>query len=103
MTRVASLVLAAGVALLASVALAADPPKDAVQDPSPAQRAKMAEAHHRMADCLKSERSIAECRAEMQNSCGEVMGESGCGMGGGRMHGPGMHGPGMMGGKPARE
>jgi len=34
-----------------------------------------------MAACLRSDRSPADCRQEMMQSCKSVMGEGGCGMG----------------------
>jgi hypothetical protein len=74
------------------VALAQSP---APADPSAEQRQKMAEIHRKMADCLVSERPIAECRAEMHASCQSMMGADGCPMMG---MGPGMMGRGRMGG-----
>lgn len=62
-------------------------------DPTPEQRQKMADAHQRMADCLKSSRPIGECRSEMANACRQMVGEAAC-----PMMGPGMMGPGTMGG-----
>jgi hypothetical protein len=50
-------------------------------------RQKMADSHQKMADCLKSERPIDECHAEMRKACEETMGESGCPM----MGHPGKH------------
>jgi len=88
----------AGIALLAllaaPMAFAAEPEKNAPSDPSPEAREKMAAVHQKMAECLRSSRPMAECRAEMTNSCREMMGDSGCPMMGG---GPGGMGPGMMG------
>jgi hypothetical protein len=77
----------------AGAALAADPQAAAPADPTPAARQQMAEVHEKMAACLRSDRPIAECRAEMWKSCQSMTGESGCPMGGGM--GPGM-GRGMM-------
>jgi hypothetical protein len=67
---------------------AAEPPPAAQQPtPSKEQREKMAAAHERMAQCLRSDRSFADCHKEMQAAC-QQMGAHGCpGMG---MHG-GMH------------
>jgi hypothetical protein len=84
----------------AGAALAADPQTAAPADPTPAARQQMAEIHEKMAACLRSDRPIAECRAEMWKSCQSITGEGGCPMGGGL--GPGMmgrgkrYGPGMM-------
>lgn len=38
------------------------------QGPSPEQRARMAEHHERIAACLRSNRPIGECQAEMRAS-----------------------------------
>jgi len=92
-------------------ALAADPEKGAPSKPSPEVRQQMAAVHQKMADCLRSDRPIAECRAEMRKSCHEILGERGCpmlgpgggGMGSGRKMGPGTMGGGMMKGEPAKE
>ena len=87
-----------------SPACAADPVKPAPPEPSPEARQQMAAVHQRMADCLKSDRPIAECRAEVTASSRERMGEAGCpmmGTGGGGM-GPGMMGGGMMKGGPPK-
>jgi len=35
-------------------------------------RAKMAEMHTKMADCLKSDKDINECHKEMRDSCSEM-------------------------------
>jgi hypothetical protein len=91
---------------LASVspAFAADPEKAAPSEPSPEVRQQMAAVHQKMADCLRFDRPIAECKAEMKKSH-EMMGERGCpmmGSTGGGM-GPGMMGGGMMQGRPAPE
>jgi hypothetical protein len=83
-------------------AFAADPEKAPAATPSAEQRQKMAEVHQRMADCLKSERPMSECRSEMMKGC-EGMGRDACPMMGmGRGMGYGMGG-GMMKGQPAPE
>jgi len=93
-----SFVLVAGIALLSSAALAADPAPGTPADPTPAQRQTMAELHRKMADCLASDRPFADCRAEMHQGCMTAMGANGCpmmmggGMGGGMMRGRGMMG-----------
>jgi len=98
--------LIAALALVSvSPAFAADPEKAAPSEPSPEVRQQMAAVHQKMADCLRSDRPIAECKAEMKKSCHEMMGERGCpmmGASGGEM-GPGMMGGGMMKGEPAKE
>jgi len=89
--------------LSVSPAFAAEPEKPS--DPSPQARQQMAAVHQKMAECLRSERPIAACRAEMMKSRHEMMGDLGCpmmGSTGGGM-GPGMMGGGMMQGGPAPE
>ncbi|HAZ11478.1 MAG: hypothetical protein A2X86_10870 [Bdellovibrionales bacterium GWA2_49_15] len=49
-------------------------------EPTMEQRLKLAEAHEKMATCLKSETPLSECRAEMMKHCEEVMGAKGCPM-----------------------
>jgi hypothetical protein len=48
------------------------------------QRQKMAEAHEKMATCLRSDRPLPDCRDEMMKSCQTTMGGS-CPMMGGMM------------------
>jgi hypothetical protein len=90
------LALAAAIALPSTAAFAADP--------TPAQRGKMAELHRKMADCLESERPMADCTADMRNGCVAMMGADGCPMmgpmmetDGGMMHGHGTSAPGKDG------
>jgi len=61
--------------------------KSEKMQPTPEDRAKMADAHQRMADCLRSSRPIEECKAEMKKSCKEMHGGEGCSMGHHGMHG----------------
>ena len=86
---------AIGIALLSSAAFAADPTPPAPANPTPDQRKEMASVHRKMADCLDSNRSFAECRTEMQSNCTQMMGQTGCPMMGMGM-GAGMGGGGMM-------
>ena len=51
------------------------------------QRQKMADAHEKMAVCLRSEKAISDCHEEMMKACKEDMGKDGCPM----MGGKGMH------------
>jgi len=44
------------------------------------QREKMAVAHEKMANCLRSEKVFAECREEMMQSCQKDMGGESCPM-----------------------
>jgi hypothetical protein len=69
-------------------------PKKAPAAPTAEQRQKMAEVHEKMAECLRSDRPIGECRREMARACNETLGADGCPMMG---KGPGGMGPGMMG------
>ncbi len=48
------------------------------EEPSPEQRAKMAEHHEKMAACLKSEKTVKECHEEMHKACESAGGD--CGM-----------------------
>ena len=88
---------------LSSAAFASNPPAATPSAPTRAMRERMANLHEQMAACLRSDKSISECRTEMQKQCQEMMGSQGCmrmmgsggmmGMGGGMMGGgQGMHG-----------
>ena len=97
MTRPTALCLAALAALALTSpgrARAADPAKAPPPAPTAEQRQKMAEVHQKMADCLRSDRPMAECRNEMATACHDMVGAGGCPMMG---KGPGGMGPGMMG------
>ncbi len=70
-------------AILLSVAAvwAADPPPSSSTpqaSPSKETREKMAALHEQMAACLRSDKSINDCRTEMMNSCRETIGPQGC-------------------------
>ncbi len=59
---------------------------------TPEQRQKMAEAHEKMAACLKSDKPIEQCREEMMKACQDNLGKDGCPMMGmHHEHGQGMH------------
>lgn len=60
------------------------------------QRQNMAATHEKMANCLRSDKSMEVCRQEMMQSCKDMMGKDRCPMMGhmGKMHG--MMGKGMM-------
>jgi hypothetical protein len=93
---------------VASAALAQESPPSAPPAPTPEARAQMAAVHEKMATCLRSERPIAECRAEMWQGCQQHMGPEGCPMMGRGMMGRGMmggqgRGPGMAPGAPSPE
>ena len=89
--------VAAIVLLSASAALAADPAKAPPAAPTAAEREQMAAAHQKMADCLKSDRPMSECKSEMMKSAHGMKGDMGC-----PMMESGHHG-GMMKGAPAPE
>lgn len=55
------------------------------------QRQKMAEVHQKMADCLKSDKPLSECRSEMMKACHDNMGAQGCPMMGHHMGEDHMH------------
>lgn len=52
--------------------------KGAAAEPSAEARAKMADAHQKMAECLRSTRPIQECRAEMKKAHGGMHGGEAC-------------------------
>ena len=56
------------------------------------QRQKMADAHEKMAVCLRSERPLADCHEEMKSACKASMGSDSCPMMDGSMGGMKHHG-----------
>jgi len=68
MSSIRAAYLACGAVLLCSAgsALATEPPPDARPPPTKEMREKMAEAHEKMAACLRSDRPIDECHDEMK-------------------------------------
>jgi hypothetical protein len=57
----------------------------------------MASVHERMAACLRSDKSLIDCRSEMMKNCREMIGAQGCPMMGmGMGMGMGMHRPMMQ-------
>jgi len=86
-------VASVGILLTISVAWSADAAPSTVPSqaaPSKEMREKMATLHEQMAVCLRSDKSVAECRTEMMKSCQETMGAQSCpkmGMGPGMGHG----------------
>lgn len=56
--------------ILSSTAFAA--PKGKMKEMSKEDRAKMAEMHTKMADCLKSDKDMSECHKEMKDHCNEM-------------------------------
>ncbi len=73
------LVLAA-MSVMAAVSFAATPPAAAPAAVSKETREKMAVVHEQMAACLRSDKSLADCHAEMRKSCKESLGDQGCPM-----------------------
>ncbi len=57
------------------------PAKTEKKAPTPEDRAKMADAHERMAECLRSSKPMKECRSEMKKACEGMHGAGGCTMG----------------------
>lgn len=49
-------------------------------EPSKETRQQMAAVHEQMAQCLRSDKTFAECHAQMQASCRAMMGAQGCPM-----------------------
>lgn len=72
--------------LFVGAAFATEMPRANPEEPSKETRQKMAAAHDAMAACLRSDKSLVECRNEMQTSCKQVHGEQGCPMMGMGMH-----------------
>jgi hypothetical protein len=76
---------------MGAVALAAGPTPGASPGPTKETREKMAVLHEQMAACLRSDKPIADCHAEMKKGCQQGLGDQGCpmmGMGmGKRSHG----------------
>ncbi len=89
-SRSTTLIAVAAIDLLvlsAGVAWGADPTPatSSTAAPSKEDREKMAKLHEQMATCLRSDKSIADCRSEMMQSCRSSVGAQGCqmmGMGG---------------------
>jgi hypothetical protein len=67
-------------AISTGAAIAADAPQPAHTAPSKEMREKMATMHDKMAACLRSEKAVDTCHAEMMKACKESMGEKGCPM-----------------------
>lgn len=67
MSSIRAAYLACGAVLLCSAgsAFATEPQQNTRPPPTKEMREKMAEAHEKIAACLRSDRPIDECRAEM--------------------------------------
>lgn len=68
------------VSTAATVALAADLPTTTSTGPSRDTREKMAVLHEQMAACLRSDKSVADCRDEMRKNCRATVGAQDCPM-----------------------
>lgn len=66
--------------LIASTTFAAEMPPVRDPEPSKEMREHMAAAHDAMAACLRSDKSLADCRNEMQMTCKQPHGKQGCPM-----------------------
>jgi len=68
MSSIRAAYLACGAVLLCSAgnALATEPQQDTQPPPTKEMREQMAQAHEKMAACLRSSRPIDECHAEMK-------------------------------------
>ena len=68
MSSIRAAYLACGAVLLCSAgsALATEPQQDTQPPPTKEMREQMAQAHEKMAVCLRSSRPIDECHAEMK-------------------------------------
>lgn len=79
--------------IASNLAVAEDGSKSAMHKKMPPmtteQRQKMADAHEKMATCLRSDKPMEECHEAMMKSCKENMGKDGCPMMGDK--GKGMH------------
>lgn len=73
---------------LGNTAWSADTPKDSKTKPkmmmdkewTKEQRDSMAGMHEKMATCLRSDKSMKDCHAEMRTNCQDMMGKEGCPM-----------------------
>lgn len=84
--------LLAAMSVMGAVSLAATQPSPAPATVTKETREKMAVVHEQMAACLRSDKSLADCHAEMRKSCKESLGDQGCpGMGMGMGMGMGKH------------
>lgn len=78
---------------VSAAAIAADSAPAGAAEPTKETRAKMATLHEQMAACLRSDKSMNDCRSEMMSACQKLMGDSGCPMMGWGKHNRMMQGP----------
>lgn len=55
--------------------------KDLQTVPSKELREQMAQAHEKMATCLRSDVSVQDCHQQMREQCQDMKGDGGCMMG----------------------
>ncbi|HEY6923431.1 MAG TPA: hypothetical protein VI653_08180 [Steroidobacteraceae bacterium] len=82
--------------IVGPVSMAATQAATAPQTVTKETREKLAVLHEQMAACLRSDKAIADCHAEMMKGCKESMGDQSCpmmgkGMGMGMGMGMGKH------------
>jgi hypothetical protein len=76
-----SIVVIAAIAMSWGITARAVEPTEPASGAEPQQsREQMARAHEKMAACLRSERPLAECRAEMMHTCKAAKAKQGCEM-----------------------
>lgn len=85
--------LLGGASFAAEAQKATKTPKNAMAEMTKEQRENMAAMHEKMAECLRSDKAMSECRTEMKGQCQAMMGGDGCPMMMDHMRG--MMGPGM--------
>lgn len=71
--NVKKILLLSATLILTSTAFAGT--KGKMREMSKEDRAKMAEMHTKMADCLKSDKSMSECHREMKDHCKDMGGD----------------------------
>ena len=66
--------------VISVAAMATDMAPAGGAEPDREMRAKMAGVHEQMAACLRSDKSMSDCRSEMMKGCQELMGGHVCPM-----------------------
>jgi hypothetical protein len=93
--RVVRIAISSALVAFTGIAFPAEPPTSASTAPSKEARERMASMHEEMAACLRTDKSIADCRTQAMQRCQEAMRQQDCKMMGMGMGTPGMH-DGMM-------
>ena len=78
--RSAAAWLASFILLAAGATIAAEPPPTDATGPTKEIRDKLATLHEQLANCLRSDKPIAQCHTEMMKSCQDMFGAQGCPM-----------------------